>query len=175
VVRKRVWRERRERERELLDRRDAAILERERELLAWLPLHERWLDELRQLDPAAGAWCDEQARLREAWGVTPALLDELQHRRWDAAKHRATALLARRDLRERLCASLPQAAGDPGAVAAAVTPRLAALVETGVVALPLLPVVVAAVALDISRAGCTGGGSGVWEPTCVRATAVQET
>ena len=78
-------------------------------------------------------------------------------------------------MRARLCGSLPRATGDVGAVAAAVTPRLAELIETGVVALPLLPVVVAAVALEMTRAGCTGGGSGVWEPTCVRATAVQET
>ena len=175
VVRKRVWRERRDRERELLDRRDEAILERERELLAWFPLHERWLDELRQLEPAAAAWCDEQARLREEWGLTPDLLDELQRRRREAAERWATAVLARRDVRERLCASLPKATGDSGAVAAAVTPRLAELVETGVVALPLLPVVVAAVALEITRAGCTGGGGGSWDPACARHTAVQET
>ena len=175
VVRKRVWRERRDRERELLDRRDAAILERERELLAWFPLHERWLDELRRLEPTAAAWCDEQARLREEWGLTPALLDELQHRRREAAERWATDVLARRDGWERLCTSLPKATGDLGAVAAAVTPRLAELVESGVVALPLLPVVVAAVALEITRAGCTGGGGSSWDPACVRRAAVQET
>ena len=174
-LRGRVWRERRDRERELLDRRDEEVLERERELLAWLPLYERWLDDLRQLEPASAGWCDEQARLREEWGLTPALLDELQSRRREAAGRWATAALACRDVRTRLCASLPEATGDLGAVAAAVTPRLAELVETGVVALPLLPVVVAAVTLEITRAGCTGRGSCLSDPACARSTAVQET
>jgi hypothetical protein len=52
-----------------------------------------------------------------------------------------------------------------------VTPRLAELVETGAVVLPLLPVVVAAVALEITRAGCGGGGGSSWDQACVRRTA----
>lgn len=115
-LRKRVWRERRDRERTLLDRRERAILEREGELLAWLARHEGWLRELRALEPEARDWCDEQVG---RWGreeVTPGLLAEIERRRQRAAAARARELLAREDVRAALHPAVGDAL-DPFAVA----------------------------------------------------------
>ncbi len=158
-LRKRVWRERRDRERTLLDRRERAVLERERELLAWLARHEGWLRELRELEPEARYWCAEQEGRWEREEVTPELLAEIQRRRQRAGAARARELLAREDVRAALRPAVADAR-DPFAAARAATPILAGLVAGGKISVPVSPVLLAAVALELARGKPIGIGAG---------------
>lgn len=90
------------RERELLDRRERAILDRERELLARAAHDRRWLRERREREPTARAWCAEQERRLERREVTPEELAELQRRRQQAGERRAGELRARHEVRAPL-------------------------------------------------------------------------
>jgi hypothetical protein len=102
TLRKRVWRERRDHERALLEARERALLGREQELGRLRTLHERWLCELRALEPSAAEWCDAQAAHRDEWGITPEMMDELHARRAQAAERHARALLERQELQAML-------------------------------------------------------------------------
>jgi len=146
TLRKRVWRERRDRERELLAEREQLLLEREEQLRRLLGNHQRWLEELQQLDPESQRWCAAQSELREEEGLTANMLDELQRRRHQAAERQAHMLLAREDVRAALGEAIQSRALDPFAIARAITPALAALGRENA-----LPVVVAAAALLIAR------------------------
>jgi hypothetical protein len=154
TLRKRVWRERRDRERELLDQRERTLLEREDELLHLGARFERWLAELEQLEPEARSWCAEQAQLGAAQGITPSLLDQLHRRRARAAGRHARGLLARTDLRDTLAPALRGIGRDPILIARAIAPLLAPDTPESPAA-PCLPVVVAALSL-LAAQGMTG-------------------
>src|SRR5262245_37925931 len=151
-LRKRVWRERRDRERELLERRERELLEREQELLDQVEQHDRWLAELLALGPGLEAWCGEQVELRDEWGLTPEMLEEALQRLRHVAECRAATLLGSDDLRHTLDLSLRGAAHDPIAVARGVTPILAARSDV-----PLIPALFAAIAIEMARFDSAGG------------------
>jgi hypothetical protein len=142
TLRKRVWRERRDRERELLKEREQLLLEREEELQHLLGYHQRWLDDLKKLEPESLGWCAVQSHLREEQGITPDMLDQLQRRRKAAAERHARMLLANEHVRAALGEVTQSQMHDPFIVARAITPTLAALRYESI-----LPVVVAAAAL----------------------------
>jgi hypothetical protein len=147
-LRKRVWKERRDHERELLERRERELLERDGELARQFAQRMQWLDELRTLEPQAREWCAELAELVERQEATLADLNELWQRRKRAAQRRARQLLAGADL----CAALEIAKDwprDAGMIARAITPTLAERAAAG--ALPRLPVLFAAIAIEIEH------------------------
>jgi hypothetical protein len=148
TLRKRVWSERRDRERELLAQREQTLLEREQELARLGEQFERWLAEIRHLEPGASDWCAEQARLSAEQGVTPELLDAAHQRRRHAAERHAHTLLARDDVRAALGPGLRLAQRD--AIAQALMALLSALDE-----LPP-PIVVAAILLMVERTTSAG-------------------
>jgi hypothetical protein len=156
-LRKRVWRERRDRERELLERRERELLEREQELLEQVELHDRWLAELLALEPGLEAWRDEQVERRDQWGLTPEMLEGALQRLRHVAGCRADALLASDDLRATLGAAGRGAARDPIAIARSVTPILVARSNV-----PLIPALFAAIAIRMARfdnAGAAGANT----------------
>jgi hypothetical protein len=152
-LRKRVWRERRDHERELLERRERELLERDAELAQQFAWHIQWLDELQALEPAARVWCAELTQLIEGQEATIVDLNELWQRRRRAAQRWARELLARDDLRGALSAAIG-GSRDAAAVAGAITPTLAERAAAG--ELPLLPVLFAAVAIEIEQIDRTG-------------------
>jgi hypothetical protein len=156
TLRKRVWRERRDRERELLEQRERALLDREEELARLRTHAERWLTELQELEPGARSWCADQARAAEERGITPAQLDQIHRQRAQAAERHARELLAHSDIRAIRRAALCATPPDPVAVARAITPLLIAHAPPGARDLPLPPVVVAALALLLERVGVAG-------------------
>lgn len=145
TLRKRVWRERRDRERELLAQREQTLLQREQELARLGQQLERWLAEIHLLEPGAGGWCAELARLCAEQGITPGLLDQAHQRRREAAERRAGELLERADLRAAIGPALRSADRGPIAIAQAITPPLSALGDGQP------PVVIAALALLLER------------------------
>jgi hypothetical protein len=152
-LRKRVWKERRDHERELLELRERELLERDDELAQQLTKHFQWLDELRALEPQAQVWCAKLAELIEQQEATITDLNELWQRRKRAVQHSARQLLANVDL----CAVLDveaQRPRDAAAIVRAITPALAKRAATG--ALPQLPVLFAAIAIEIEQINRTG-------------------
>jgi hypothetical protein len=156
TLRKRVWRERRDRERELLEQREQTLEQREQELAGLHLQLERWLFDIQQLDPAARQWCAEQAQLSDDTGITPAQLDQIHQRRRQAAEAQADELLARADVRAAIGMALRPACHDPIAIAQALTPLLAGQALAAGALQP--PVVIAALALQLAR------GSGLGAP-----------
>jgi hypothetical protein len=154
TLRKRVWRERRDRERELLEQREQTLLQREQDLAQLCVEFERWLADIQQLDPAAREWCAEQARLSADTGITPAQLDQIHQRRRQAAESQADELLARADVRAAISAAGCTASHDPIAIARALAPLLAG--QALAVGTLQPPVVIAALVLRIARAAHAG-------------------
>jgi hypothetical protein len=154
TLRKRVWRERRDRERELLEQREQTLLQREQELARLRARLDRWLADIRQLEPGMHDWCADQARLSADTGVTPALLDLIHLRRRQAAERHANELRVRADVCAVISEALCAAGRDPIAFARAITPLLVAL-DPPPSALRQ-PVVIAALALLSVRAGISG-------------------
>jgi hypothetical protein len=152
-LRKRVWQERTGRECELVDLRERALLTREEELADWLARREGWLRDLAELDPSSRAWCAEQMRRGEDSEVSVAELAELQRRRREAAASRARALLAREDVRASLGPVLAGAGRDAAMIAGAITPALAGHRSVEDEDAGVLPVLLAAVALELARGG----------------------
>ena len=152
-LRKRLWRERRARERELLDRREQAVLDREQELHRWLARHRHWLRELPELEPESRAWCAEQEHLAARGEVTMRMLAQLHERRREAAAARAREILAGVAVRAALGPALTPAPRDTLTIARVVTETLAgmAAAEGGRAVPP--PVLLAAVALEVARTG----------------------
>lgn len=155
TLRKRVWRERRDRERELLEQREQTLLEREAELLKLRAHHQRWLQDLQALDPTAQEWCAEQARTSEQQGITPELLDQLHGRRAQAAEQHARALLDHAEIRAILRTTLPTMPRDPFATSKMLTALLAEQAIASIFEAARMPVVVAALALLIEREGAS--------------------
>ena len=151
TLRKRVWRERRDRERELLEQREQTLLERERELARLRAQLDRWLADIQQLEPDMNDWCAKQARLSADTGVTPALLDQTHQLRRQAAERHAINLLAQADVCTVIGSAMCVARRDPIVLARTITPPLVAL-DPAPGALQQ-PVVIAALALLIARAG----------------------
>jgi hypothetical protein len=152
-LRKRVWKERRDHERELLELREHELLERDDELAQQFAKHLQWLDELHVLEPQARRWCAEQAELVERQEATIADLNALWQRRRHAAQRSARQLLANADLRVVLELEA-QGLRHAAAIARAIAPTLAERAMTG--ALPLLPVLFAAIAIEIECVNRTG-------------------
>jgi hypothetical protein len=143
TLRKRVWSERRDRERELLAQREQALLQREQELARLTEQFDRWLAEIQLLEPGAGDWCDGLGQLRDDQGITPELLDTAHQRRRQAAQRHARELLARADVRAALDPALRAIGRDANAIAQEIAPLLSAIdaLEPPIViaALALLP------------------------------------
>lgn len=100
-IRKRLWRERRDQERELLDQRESAILGRDEDLRHWLSLYERRLAELALLAPENASWCAAMGRDQ----LDPPSAEDLSavwERYRAACACRAEGLLAQSDMRQRL-------------------------------------------------------------------------
>jgi hypothetical protein len=150
TLRKRVWRERRDRERELLEQREQTLLEREQELAQLRAQLDRWLADIQQLRPEMHDWCAEQSQLAADTGITPALLDQIFQLRRQAAERHAHELLARVDVRAVISAAMGVAGRDPIALARAITPPFVAL-DPAARTLQQ-PVVIAALALLSLRA-----------------------
>jgi hypothetical protein len=148
-LRKRVWQERRDQERELLERRERALLEREQELLDQTERQDRWLLALLALEPSAAAWCAEQVALRDVWGLTPDLLQAVLQRLIIAAHRRADMLLRSDSLQQPLSTALRGCKRDPFAVARAVTPLL--LGQAQELALQPIAALFAALVIALSR------------------------
>jgi hypothetical protein len=146
TLRKRVWRERRDRERELLAQREQTLLEREQELARLSKQFDRWLAEIQQLEPGAGDWCAEQLQLAADQGITLQLLDEAHQRRRQAAERHARELLARADVQAAIRPALQSAGREAIRIAQATAAPLSAL------GAQQPPVVIAALALLIARA-----------------------
>jgi hypothetical protein len=153
-LRKRVWKERRDHERALLEQRERELLERDDELAQQFAQHVQWLDELQTLEQDAHAWCVELAELIEEQSATIADLNELWQRRKRAARRQARRLLACNELRSALGVTVSDLPRDAAAIAQAITPPLVGCTVTGV--LPLLPVLFAAIALEIEHINKTG-------------------
>jgi hypothetical protein len=149
TLRKRVWRERRDRERELLEQREQTLLQREQELARLRAQLESWLADILRLEPAARDWCAEQIRLSEEISITPDLLDRIHQRRRQAAERHAHELLARADVRAAIEPALGGTRRDPIAIAGVIAPLLMALGSKTSAARH--PAVVAALALLIAR------------------------
>ncbi len=151
-LRKRAWKERRDHERELLEQRERELLQCDDELAHQLAQHAQWLDDLETLEPDACAWCAELAELVEEQAATIADLNQLWQRRKRAAQWQARRLLACDELRIALGGrDLPR---DVAAITRAITPTLAGRSATG--ELPLLPVLFAAIAIEIEHTNRTG-------------------
>jgi hypothetical protein len=150
TLRKRVWRERRDRERELLEQREQELLDLEQELAGLRDQIAGWLADLRQLEPEMWDWCAEQLRLSDDMGITPTLIDQIHQRRIQAAERHAIQLLNRADVRAVIDAALGAAGRDPIPLARAIAPALAVF-DPGTSALQQ-PVVIAALALLSLRA-----------------------
>jgi hypothetical protein len=153
-LRKRVWKERRDHERELLEQRERALLERDDELAQQFAQHAQWLDELRALEPEARAWCAGLAELIEGQAATIADLNELWQRRKRAAQRRARQLLGHADLRAALEIVIDDLPRSATAIARAITQVLLGRAVSGEL-LPL-PVLFAAIALEIEHMSRTG-------------------
>ena len=153
TLRKRVWRERRDRERELLEQRERELLEREAELAQLRSHFDRWLAELRELDPAAQAWCAEQERLAEDHGITPQLLGQLHSRRKQAAERHARELLAQERALHTLSSALRLESHDPAAIAGQLTPALIVKISADSLDIQCMPLLFASLAVLIARVG----------------------
>jgi hypothetical protein len=161
TLRKRVWRERRDRERQLLEQREQTLLQREQELA---PLSERffaWLADLQQLEPDMHAWCAEQAQVGTGTGVTPALLDEIHQRRRQAAERHAIELLAHANVGAAVGMAVCAAGRDPIALGRAITPLLIVLDPAASVLRQ--PVVIAALTLLSVRSSDPGAQFGKYD------------
>lgn len=100
-IRKRLWRERRDQERELLDQRESAILGRDEDLRHWLPIYTRRLNELATLDPSSASWCEAMRRDQ----LDPPSAEDLSavwERYRAACARRVDELLTQPELRQRL-------------------------------------------------------------------------
>jgi len=144
-----------------LEQREQELLEREQELARLRAQLDRWLADIRQLEPEMHDWCAEQARQSADTGITPALLDQIHQRRRQAAERHALELLARADV----CAVIggePEAVRrDPIALARAIVPHLAAL--DPVLSALQWPVVIAALVLLSVRASDSAAQLCVYE------------
>jgi hypothetical protein len=152
-LRKRVWKERRDHERELLERRERELLERDDELAQQFARHLQWLDELRTLEPESHVWCADLAERIERQEATIAELNELWQRRRRAARRWARQLLTCADLRAELEMEQHRLR-DAAVIAREVTPTLARRAATG--ELSPLPVLFAAIAIEIEHINRTG-------------------
>jgi hypothetical protein len=148
-LRKRVWRERRDHERELLERRENALLERADELSEHAAQLAGWLRELGQLEPAAQAWCDQLLEHIEDDDLTIAELNDLWQRRRRALERRAGELLAQAVLRAAIGPAL--AARDLEALAVAIVPPLLARRNNEECTIPAIPALFAVIAIEIDR------------------------
>ena len=140
TLRKRLWRERRDHGRALIDTRDAALEAQERALAAQRPTYERWLDELQALDPQQAEWCAAvRAALADATPYPPDIAALWRRRR-------AAALAAAAPLRDApaLQASLAQRPTTATSIARTLWPALVALEQRSALGAPLLPVLAAA-------------------------------
>lgn len=142
-LRKRVWKERRDAERVLLDRREEAMLAFEQQLEQH---HTRWLAELLRLAPETSMWCGEQTQQRERGTLTASDLEQLWQRRRYAAEQRAEELLQDPKIRAVVHAATPGDAHEPLAVAQAITPALLRLACGDDAMLPKIAVLFAAIA-----------------------------
>jgi hypothetical protein len=148
TLRKRLWRERRDHERTLIDTRDAALAAQERELAEQRATYVRWIDELQALDPQQAAWCAElRAELAEGAPLA-ADIAALWRRRRDAA------LAAAAPLREHpaLWANLPTRPGGATNAARALWPALKQLDSQGALGAPLTPLLAAALVASLAEA-----------------------
>lgn len=146
LQRKLVWRERRDRERELLDWREQAVLARDAELQERLDEHRRWVGELAALEPQAQAWCEQQLRRNQQEQISIDDLNQVWERRRRAALHAAAEALDLPELRTALAARAAGARSTRELVAAVPT------VLAGHPGLPQLPVLYAAIVMLLKDA-----------------------
>lgn len=142
-LRKRVWKERRDAERVLLDRRDERIWEQQQQLEQQ---HERWLADVLALAPYSYDWCVEQTQRREHGSLALADMEHLWQQRHSAATQRAHKLLTQADTRACIDRAMPASLSDPAAIAAALTHALLSQAHADHSLFPPRPVLFAALA-----------------------------
>jgi hypothetical protein len=111
------------------------------------------VSELRQLEPEAQEWVMLAERLAQQHNLS---VDEQAHllESWEqSGRHEADKLLARPEVREILCPALHEAPKDVFGLSKVTTPVLLEQVAAGRLDLPRVPVLFAAVALNIHREG----------------------
>lgn len=145
-LRKRVWKEQRDAERVLLDRRDESIWEQQQQLEQQ---HERWLADLLTLAPDTCNWCDEQTKRREHGLLAAADMEELWQRRHSAAIQRARELLAQMGTRAAIDQALSDTHDNAANVATTLTRTLLPQAHTGASIVPPVPVLFAALAREL--------------------------
>jgi hypothetical protein len=135
--------------------------------IAILTLQETWLSEMEVLSPEdQGQLATEREKiiqLREAISNnSEADTDRtmiaiwttlLRQQRAQISNQKANQLLARKDVRAHLCSALSTVSDDAFEIAKVTTPVLMGLIAAGVLSVPLLPLLSAAVAFVIARMG----------------------
>jgi Sec-independent protein translocase protein TatA len=121
----------------------AALREQQRHIVAELrqlePEAQEWMLLAQRLDQQQNLSVDEQAHLLESWE--------------ESGKHEAGKLLARAEVREMLCPALREAPKDVFGLSKVTTPVLLEQMAAGRLQIPRVPVLFAAVALNIHREG----------------------
>jgi Sec-independent protein translocase protein TatA len=119
--------------------------------------------ELRQLEPEAQEWVLLEQRLDQQHNLS---VDEQAHllESWEqSGKYAADKLLARPEVREMLCPALREAPKDVFGLSKVTTPVLLEHLAEGRLHIPRVPVLFAAVALNIHREGvdrfCASGAA----------------
>jgi hypothetical protein len=92
-------------------------------------------------------------------------LEDLERNAEDA-KRQAEEIAIRPDIRKILCAALQTTSNDAFEIAKITTPILLGLVFGGVLAIPLMPMLFAAIALTIARAGIASFCANVEKKAC---------
>ncbi|MBA3945777.1 MAG: hypothetical protein H0X37_14560 [Herpetosiphonaceae bacterium] len=152
-LRKRVWQERRDRDRAVLELREQALLEWEQQLVGQQSCYMDWLQELQALDPETRAWCAVQVQHLAQEELTPAMWEALWERHKAACLRRATELLTDPEVRG-VIGNLRSDA-NVYMIAKVITPRLLEAIKVGQLDIPRMPSLFAALALlvQVNSAG----------------------
>ncbi len=156
-LRKRVWQERRDNDRAVLELREQALLEGEQQLAGHVGRYSHWLQELQLLDPSdpsTEAWCATQGRHLAQEELTPAMWEELWQRRKVASLRRASELLTEPGIGS-IVDNLRRDT-DMHVIAKEITPRLLAAIQVGQIDIPRVPSLFAALAVRLAQVTIAG-------------------
>jgi hypothetical protein len=113
----------------------------------------RVLEELRAMEPEQQDWILLQQRFEKQKELSVEEQAQLLEDWEQAALHQGEALLERPDIQQALCPALQSSSSDVFVIARTITPILLERIDRGTLLIPRVPVLCAAVALQIYRRG----------------------
>ena len=118
---------------------------------------QRLMEELLALEPGdpIGSKIQQQLATQPEPKLTVEQRTVILVLRDQASNRKAKELLARKDIRAYLCPALLRGSDDVFELSKIVTPLLLGFVAAGTIAIPLVPVLFAAIAFEITRMGIT--------------------